>query len=63
MPDYKVKEVSGKKKTKIVLERTGQMPMPIDLMVTYKNGDQEMYHIPMVIMRGEKPQENSDVNG
>jgi len=56
-PDYKVANVSkgdGKKKIKITLEKLGIMPMPIDLTVTYKNGDTELYTIPLRIMRGEK---------
>src|SRR5699024_2806363 len=43
--------------TKITLERVGQMPMPIDLAITYSDGSQEMVYLPLVIQRGEKPQE------
>ncbi len=43
--------------TEITLERLGLMPMPIDLVVTYKDGTSEMIYLPLVIMRGEKVQE------
>ena len=42
-------------KTEVVLERIGLMPMPIDLYVTYEDGSEESYYIPLQMMRGEKP--------
>jgi hypothetical protein len=50
--DYGIKAVEGKK---ITLERIGKMPMPIDLLVTYKDGSKESFNIPLRIMRGAKP--------
>ena len=50
--DYGIKSVDGKK---ITLERIGQMPMPIDLEVTYTDGSIESFNIPLRIMRGNKP--------
>lgn len=50
--DYGIKAVEGKK---ITLERIGKMPMPIDLLVTYKDGSKENFNIPLRIMRGTKP--------
>ncbi|RNC88129.1 MAG: M1 family peptidase [Winogradskyella sp.] len=50
--DYGVKAIDG---SKITLERIGQMPMPIDLSVTYKDGSKEEFYIPLQMMRGEKP--------
>ena len=50
--DYGIKSVNGKK---ITLERIGQMPMPIDLEVTYTDGTKESFNIPLRIMRGAKP--------
>ncbi|WAC09607.1 M1 family metallopeptidase [Dyadobacter pollutisoli] len=53
--DYGVKEVfSNGGKTEVVLERIGQMPMPLDVVVSYRNGTQENFYIPLEIMRGEK---------
>lgn len=47
-----VKEVEGK--TQISLERIGRMPMPVEVVVSYSDGSQEMHYIPLQIMRGEK---------
>ncbi len=41
---------------RITLERIGRMPMPVDVVVTLRDGSQHMYTIPMVIMRGHKAQ-------
>lgn len=45
--------------TKVRLKRLGQMPMPIDLQVTFNDGSTEMHYIPMNLMFGEKPAENA----
>jgi len=50
--DYAVKSVEGKT---ITLERIGQMPMPIDLEVTYEDGTTERFNIAIEMMRGNKP--------
>lgn len=44
--------------SKIRLKRIGQMPMPIDLQLKFKNGSTEMHYIPLNIMYGNKPVEN-----
>lgn len=49
--------VASDESTKITLERIGLMPMPIDLVITYKDGSQEMVYLPLVMQRGEKPLE------
>ncbi|MEM9921411.1 MAG: M1 family metallopeptidase [Bacteroidota bacterium] len=61
--DYAVKDVQkeGNKKTRIVLERRGMMPMPIDVVVTTDNGKKEFYTIPLRIMRGEKTADVGDL--
>ncbi len=46
---YSVNPFEGKK-TKITLERKGGMPMPIDVTVVWKSGDQSTYTIPLVMM-------------
>jgi aminopeptidase N len=71
--DYAVKSVAeDKKDTKIVLERkewnekenkvkNGRMPMPVDLVVEYKDGNdlkKEYFYIPLDLMRGEKADES-----
>jgi hypothetical protein len=50
--DYGIKSVDEKN---ITLERIGQMPMPIDLEVTYTDGSTENFNIPLRMMRGNKP--------
>lgn len=46
-------------KTQVTLKRVGKMPMPVDLLVTYKDGTQELHYIPLNLMYGEKPAENA----
>ncbi|MDX1685242.1 MAG: M1 family metallopeptidase, partial [Saprospiraceae bacterium] len=56
--DYGIDSVfSGEQNTTITLERIGNMPMPIDLVVYLKEGRTYMYHIPLRMMRGAKPDE------
>jgi Peptidase family M1 domain len=45
--------------SKIRLKRIGQIPMPIDLQLTFKDGTTEMHYIPLNLMFGEKPNENA----
>ena len=58
--DYAVQSVEseGRKNTKVVIQRIGRMAMPLDIVVTYTNGDQEIFYAPLESMRGEKPAEN-----
>ena len=59
--DYGIKSVeTGEgKSTRVVIERAGRMGMPLDILVTYNNGDQEMFYAPLESMRGEKPKEGT----
>jgi len=53
--DYAIKNIeSRKKKSVITLERIGLMPMPLEILVRYKDGNEEFYYIPISLMRGEK---------
>lgn len=45
--------------SKIRLSRTGRMPMPIDLKLTFKDGSTEMHNIPLSLMYGSKKNENA----
>ena len=57
-PDYAVKQVGGDDdKTYITLSKLGVMPMPVDLIVTYKDGSKSYVNIPLRIMRGNKESE------
>ncbi len=46
--------------TKIRLRRIGQMPMPIDLELTFKDSTKELHYIPMDMMLGNKPAESDE---
>ena len=54
--NYGVKNVKkqGDNKYSIKLERVGLMPVPLELSVYYKNGEQKKFYIPLQMMRKEK---------
>lgn len=45
------------KSTRIRLRRIGDMPMPIDLQVTTRDGSNELHYVPLYDMFGQKPAE------
>jgi aminopeptidase N len=49
--DYAVAKVE---ENTVTLARIGQMPMPVDVAVTYIDGSKENFYIPLSMMRGEK---------
>lgn len=58
--DYGIAEVieeRGGRSTQVVLQRSGLMPMPQEVLVRYDNGEEQYYYIPLVIQRGAKPAE------
>jgi len=58
--DYAVGDINTVAgKTMITLKRLGYMPMPVDVLVTYKDGSKEMHYIPMNLMYGAKPEEDT----
>jgi hypothetical protein len=58
--DYGINLVVEKEgNTLIELQRVGEFPMPIDLLVKYKDGIEELIYIPLNEMMGSKPKENS----
>jgi aminopeptidase N len=58
--DYSIGDVDDENgKAKITLRRVGLMPMPIDILVTYKDGSKEVHYIPMNLMYGAKPAEDN----
>ncbi len=61
--DYAIKSVekANRTQTRISLENAGSMPMPLDVTITYKNGRQEIFNIPLDLMRGEKSSEFAGV--
>ena len=57
--DYAVASVEkmNRKETKITLRNNSLMPMPLDVTVTYKDGRQEIFNLPLDLMRGAKANE------
>ncbi|MBT8259951.1 MAG: M1 family metallopeptidase, partial [Bacteroidia bacterium] len=54
--DYSVNRIYEKdNETFVSLKREGLMPMPLEVEVEYKNGEKDLYYIPLRMMRGEKP--------
>jgi hypothetical protein len=45
--------------SKIRIKRIGQMPMPIDVRLTFKDGTTELHYMPLNIQYGEKPAETT----
>ena len=57
-PDYAVESVNDNEgKTRITLSKIGVMPMPVDVVITYRDGSKSFVNIPLRIMRGHKPVE------
>ena len=42
----------------IHIKRIGQMPMPVDVLVTLRDGSRHLFHVPLNLMYGAKPQED-----
>jgi Peptidase family M1 domain len=59
--DYGIQSVTSKggKATQVVIERVGRMAMPLDIVVTYTDGRQEIFYAPLEGMRGLKPAEDA----
>jgi len=57
--DYAVGDINvANGKTQITLKRIGKMPMPVDVLLTFKDGTRELHYIPLNLMYGEKPAED-----
>ncbi len=53
--DYGIKAIKANDQTtSVVLERIGLMPMPLDILVVYKDDSRETYYTALRMMRGEK---------
>ena len=53
--DYGITAVEEKDgKTILSLKRKELMPMPLDILVNFKDGSQAVYYIPLTLMRGQK---------
>jgi len=47
--------------SKIRLKMVGKMPMPIDVLIQYKDGSKDLVYIPQYLMFGEKPVEDYQI--
>ena len=53
--DYAINSIyENESSATINLERIGAMPMPQNIAVTFANGEVELFHAPLVMMRGNK---------
>ena len=60
--DYGLNDIQAGTNTAIIsIQRIGKMPMPIEVLVTYKDGTSELHYIPLDLMLGGK-QAESKVN-
>ena len=60
--DYKIGDISEEGgKAKIKLRRIGDMPMPVDVLITFKDGSKMLAYIPQYSMFGEKPVEDASI--
>jgi hypothetical protein len=55
---HSVLEVDGQ--LRITLERKGEMLMPVDVAVEDRSGKLSVYHIPLSLMRGAKPEDSEE---
>jgi len=60
--DYGVENVKAKDdSTFISLKNHGKVPMPLDVQITFENGEQMMYYIPLELMRSIKSPQNPEM--
>ncbi len=58
--DYAIGDINmNGNQVAVSLKRIGLMPMPLDVLITFRDGSEEMHYIPMNLMYGEKPAEDS----
>jgi hypothetical protein len=58
--DYAIGDINiSGSNASVIVKRIGLMPMPVDVLITYKDGSEEMHYIPMNLMYGAKPLENN----
>jgi hypothetical protein len=58
--DYAIDSVYQSNQEIVVdLNRIGEFPMPVDLLITKKDGSKELHYIPMNELMGKKPLEGN----
>jgi aminopeptidase N len=56
--DYAVGDINFVNgKSMLTITRLGDMSMPVDVLVTYKDGSKELHYVPLNLMYGRKPSE------
>lgn len=59
--DYKIDSLWGEGDvSKIRLRRIGEMPMPIDLELTFRDSTKELHYVPLDMMLADKPAESDE---
>ncbi|WP_373057212.1 M1 family metallopeptidase [Zunongwangia sp. H14] len=54
--DYAIESIEAEgDSTQIKLHRIGNMPMPVEVTVTYNDGEKQLFYMPLQMMRWEKP--------
>jgi hypothetical protein len=58
--DYKIDSLwSDGEKTFVRIKRAGEMPMPLDIRISFKDNTQEIHYVPLNLMYGEKEAEDA----
>lgn len=61
--DYAIRSVVGESnKTLVQLERVGEFPMPVDMVVTFKDGTRQLIYIPLNETLGKKQIEDKTIS-
>ncbi len=60
--DYAVGDIGlNGTNTSITIKRIGKLPMPVEVLLTFKDGSKELHYIPLDLMFGQKPDESAGV--
>jgi len=54
--------ISKEGSTMVTIDRIGEFPMPVDVVVTYADGTKELYYIPLNETLGNKMVEDKTLN-
>ncbi|MCE2656141.1 MAG: M1 family metallopeptidase [Sediminibacterium sp.] len=58
--DYGLNDIQAGNNTAIIsIQRLGKLPMPIEVLITYKDGTSELHYLPLDLMLGAKGAESS----
>ncbi len=58
--DYNIGDIKFENgKTRITVKKIGKMPMPVEVLLTFKDGTKELHYVPLNLMYGEKPVEDA----